>query len=252
MSTAPATPEAIAQRDQLVLEHLSLVRMLAHRLARRLPSHVDGSELVGVGVMGLVDAAGRYEASTGVPFDAFARQRIHGAMLDALRRIDRAPRAVRRQQRTLEAMLSQLRHTLGREPEGEEIAQAMGITLDDYHHLLDELRAAELPTLTRTQEDGGEGGSLIDLALDAAEGPHARLERRELHARLVRALGALPERERQILSLYYDDELTLAEIGEVFDLGASRVSQLRAQAIARLRSLLAAELPAADASGRRR
>ena len=251
MTAAPPTAEAIAQRDQLVLEHLSLVRMLAHRLSRRLPSHVDGSELVGVGVMGLVDAAGRYEASTGVPFDAFARQRIHGAMLDALRRLDRAPRAVRRQQRTLEAMLSQLRHSLGREPEGEELAQAMGITLDDYHHLLDELRSAELPTLTRTQEDGAEGSSLIDLALDAAEGPHARLERRELHARLVQALRALPERERQILSLYYDEELTLAEIGEVFDLGASRVSQLRAQAIARLRSLLAPDLPTSSAPGRR-
>jgi RNA polymerase sigma factor for flagellar operon FliA len=131
MTPARRSQEALAQRDQLVLEHLSLVRMLAHRLARRLPSHVDGTELVGVGVMGLVDAAGRYEASTGVPFDAFARQRIHGAMLDALRRMDRAPRAVRRQQCTLESMLTQLRHSLGREPEGSEVARAMGISLDD-------------------------------------------------------------------------------------------------------------------------
>lgn len=249
--TAPPTAAAAAKRDQLVLEHLSLVRILAHRLARRLPSHVDGSELVGVGVMGLVDAAGRYEASTGVPFDAFARQRIHGAMLDALRRLDRAPRAVRRQQRTLESVLTQLRQAFGREPEGEDVAAAMGLSLDDYYHLLDDLRSAELATLSRVPSAEGDGESLIDLALDSAEGPHAQLERRELHARLVRALGQLPERERQILSLYYEDELTLAEIGEVFDVGASRVSQLRALAIARLRSLLSAELPRAPLADRR-
>jgi len=230
------------QRDQLVLEHLSLVRMLAGRLSRRLPSHVDGTELVGVGVMGLVDAAGRYEPSTGVPFDAFARQRIHGAMLDALRRLDRAPRAVRKQQRTLESVLVRLRQMHGREPETEEVADAMGLTLAEYDHLLDQLQSAEVATLSRVGGDEGPQG-LIDLALDSREGPYAQLERRELHRRLVRALQALPERERQIIALYYDDELTLAEIGKVFDIGASRVSQLRTQAIARLRSLLAADLP---------
>jgi RNA polymerase sigma factor for flagellar operon FliA len=235
-------PEARAKRDQLVLDHLSLVRMLASRLSRRLPSHVDGTELVGVGVMGLVDAAGRYEPSTGVPFDAFARQRIHGAMLDALRRLDRAPRAVRRQQRTLETILGKLRQSLGREPETEEVAQEMGLSLDDYDRLLDQLQAAEVATLSRAGGPDGER-SLIDVALDSREGPYAQLERRELHNRLVRALRALPDRERQIIALYYDDELTLAEIGKVFDIGASRVSQLRTQAIARLRSLLAGEMP---------
>jgi RNA polymerase sigma factor for flagellar operon FliA len=235
-------PEARAKRDQLVLDHLSLVRMLASRLSRRLPSHVDGTELVGVGVMGLVDAAGRYEPSTGVPFDAFARQRIHGAMIDALRRLDRAPRAVRRQQRTLETILNKLRQSMGREPETEEVAQEMGLSLDDYDRLLDQLQAAEVATLSRAGGPDGER-SLIDVALDSREGPYAQLERRELHSRLVRALRALPDRERQIIALYYDDELTLAEIGKVFDIGASRVSQLRTQAIARLRSLLAGEMP---------
>jgi len=235
-------PEARAQRDQLVLDHLSLVRMLASRLSRRLPSHVDGTELVGVGVMGLVDAAGRYEPSTGVPFDAFARQRIHGAMLDALRRLDRAPRAVRRQQRALETILNKLRQSLGREPETEEVAQEMGLSLDDYDRLLDQLQAAEIATVSRAGGPDGER-CLIDVALDTREGPYAQLERRELRSRLVCALRALPDRERQIIALYYDDELTLAEIGKVFDIGASRVSQLRTQAIARLRSLLAVEMP---------
>lgn len=241
-------PQQRARRDQLVLDHLALVRMLASRLSRRLPSHVDGSELVGVGVMGLVDAAGRYEPTTGVPFDAFARQRIHGAMLDALRRLDRAPRAVRRQQRTLESVLGRLRQALGREPETQEVADAMGLTLDDYHRLLDQLQAAEVATVSRASNDEG-GRSLIDVALDSREGPYAQLERRELHARLAQALRALPERERQIIAFSYDDELTLAEIGKVFDIGPSRVSQLRTQAIARLRSMLAADMPPVSGSG---
>lgn len=230
------------RRDRLVLDHLSLVKVLASRLSRRLPSHVDGTELVGVGVMGLMDAAGRYEPSTGVPFDAFARQRIHGAMLDALRRLDRAPRAVRRQQRELEKCLTRLRQDLHREPEADEIAAAMTLSAADYNHLLDQLQSAEVATLSRAGGADGER-SLIDLALDSADGPYAQLERRELHTRLVRALEALPERERQIIALYYDDELTLAEIGKVFDVGASRVSQLRTQAIARLRSMMAETLP---------
>lgn len=230
------------RRDRLVLDHLSLVRVLASRLSRRLPPHVDGTELVGVGVMGLMDAAGRYEPSTGVPFDAFARQRIHGAMLDALRRLDRAPRAVRRLQRELEACLTRLRQDLHREPEAGEIAAAMTLSAADYDHLLDQLQSAEVATLGRAGGADGER-SLIDLALDSADGPYAQLERRELHKRLVRALEALPERERQIIALYYDDELTLAEIGKVFEVGASRVSQLRTQAIARLRSMMADTLP---------
>jgi RNA polymerase sigma factor for flagellar operon FliA len=238
-------PVARDTRDKLVLDHLALVKTLASRLSRRLPPHVDGTELVGVGVMGLVDAAGRYEPSTGVPFDAFARQRIHGAMLDALRRLDRAPRAVRRQQRQLETALQRLRQALGREPETEEVADALALSVDDYHHLLDALHAADLASVQRvSRDDGDEGRSLLDLALDRGEGPYAQLERRQLHARLVRALHALPERERHIIALYYDDELTLAEIGKVFNIGASRVSQLRTQAIARLRSLLAEELSA--------
>lgn len=230
-------PEQREQRDRLVLDHLTLVRALAGRLSRRLPSHVDGEELVGVGVMGLVEAAGRYESSTGVPFDAFARQRIHGAMLDELRRLDRAPRSVRSQQRALEQTLGRLRHELRREPESKEIAAAMSLSEEDYDHLLDQLQAAELPSLGRAGGPDGER-SLIDIAIDTAAGPYAQLERRELRARLAAALRQLPERERQIIALYYDDELTLAEIGKVFGIGASRASQLRTQAIVRMRSMI--------------
>ena len=235
----------LAVRDQLVMAHVDLVRTMAHRLRRRLPSQVEIAELVSVGVLGLIDAASRYQPSLGVPFDAFARRRIHGAMLDALRSLDRAPRSVRRLQRQAEDTIARLRHSLGREPEHEEIAAELGISLDDYDRLLDDVRSAEL-AVARVSDD--QQGSLIDLVIDPDQGPHIRLERRELRQHLAAALLQLPERERQILNLSYVDELTLAEIGRVFGVGESRVSQLRTQAVMRLRSLLRPALSAWEAN----
>jgi RNA polymerase sigma factor for flagellar operon FliA len=198
---------------------------------------VEVSELVSVGVMGLIDAATRYRPSLGVPFDAFARRRIHGAMLDALRGLDWVPRSVRKLQREVDDAIGRLRHSLGREPEGTEIAATLGVSAEEYDSILDELRSAELAVVRRVGSDS-EGGSLLEIAIDGGAGPYTQLERQELKTRLVRALGELPERERQILALYYEQELTLAEIGRVIGVGESRVSQLRTQAILRLRSLM--------------
>ena len=223
-------------RDQLVLAHVELVRTIACRLRRRLPAQVELSELVSVGVMGLMDAASRYQPSLGVPFDAFARRRIHGAMLDALRSLDTVPRSARRRQRAAEAAIAGLRQTLGREPEAEEIAAELGLTAADYERFLDESHSAELAVAR--SEEAENGTTLIELVIDPDEGPHHLCERRELKRQLADALRHLPERERQILSLSYVQELTLAEIGRVFHVGESRVSQLRTQAIMRLRSML--------------
>lgn len=190
-----------------------------------------------IGTLGLIDAAGRYQPSLGVPFDAFARRRIHGAMLDALRELDWAPRSVRRMQRDLDDTLARLRYTLGREPQDEEIAEALSLGAAEYAKMLDQLRAAEVAVVRQADTDE-EGRSLLDVAMDSNDGPHAQLERREMRTLLTAALGRLPERERQILALSYQEELTLAEIGEVIGVGESRVSQLRTQAVARLRSLM--------------
>lgn len=235
-----------AQRDQLVMAHVDLVKTMAHRLRRRLPSQVEVSELVSVGVLGLIDAASRYEPALGVPFDAFARRRIHGAMLDALRGLDWVPRSVRKLQRQAEDAIGRLRHRLRREPEVEEIAAELEITVEQYDHMLDELRTTEVAVARATDQDRG-GTSLIELAIDPDQGPYLQLERRELRRRLAQALTELPERERQILSLSYVDELTLAEIGQVFGVGESRVSQLRTQAVIRLRSLLRPWLASVEA-----
>jgi RNA polymerase sigma factor FliA len=226
--------ENLTRRDQLVMQHVGLVKTLANRLASRLPSQVEVSELISVGVIGLIDAAGRFKPSLGVPFDAFARRRIHGAMLDSLRDLDWAPRAVRKLRREVDAVILRLRGELGREPEGEEVAAAMNVPEAEYDRMLDQLRSADLATI---REASGER-DLLELAIDSAEGPFATVHRQELRQHLAAAIVQLPERERQILALYYEQELTLAEIGEVIGLGESRISQLRTQALARLRTLL--------------
>jgi RNA polymerase sigma factor for flagellar operon FliA len=228
-------------RDRLVMDHVGLVKSLASRLAHRLPSQVEVSELVSVGVLGLIDAAGRYKASTGVPFDAFARRRIHGAMLDSLRGLDWAPRSLRKMRRNVDGAMAQLRHELKREPEEAEVAAALNVSESEYHKMLDQLRTCDLATI-RQASATGDGQSTLEVAIDTSEGPLARLERMELREHLAKAIEQIPDRERQILALYYEEELTLAEIGEVIGVGESRVSQLRSQAIARLRSLLNASL----------
>ncbi len=229
--------EDMTTRDKLVMEHVGLVKALANRLAHRLPSQVEVSELISVGVLGLIDAAGRFKPSLGVPFDAFARRRIQGAMLDMLRDLDWASRSVRKQRRDVDSAMARLRAELGREPESAELAQAMGVSEAEYDRMLDQLRSAELASIRQASTDE-EGQSLIDIAVDLSEGPHQRLERRELRELLAKAIMQLPERERQILAFYYEQELTLAEIGQVIGVGESRVSQLRTQAIARLRSIM--------------
>jgi RNA polymerase sigma factor for flagellar operon FliA len=228
---------SVEARNELVVAHLGLVKVLAARLSRRLPSQVEMSELVSVGIVGLVDAARRYQPSLGVPFDAFARRRVHGAMLDSLRGLDWAPRAVRKIRRDVDQALGCLRHELGREPSEPEIAERLNVTVDVYRKMLDQMRSVDLATI-RQRDPRVEERRSVELTVDLEDGPQVRLERAELRQHLARALSELPERERQILSMYYDHELTLAEIGVVIGVGESRVSQLRTQAIGRLRARL--------------
>ena len=234
MTMAPAVDPA--QRDALVMAHVDLVKSMASRLGRRLPSQVEVSELVSVGVLGLIEAANRYQPSLGVPFDAFARRRINGAMLDALRGLDWVPRSLRKLQRDVDGAMTNLRHTLGREPATEEIAAALGVSPKEYDAKLDELRLAEV-AVVQPSGTGDESLDLLDVAIDD-QGPYRQLERRELRTRLASALKQLPERECMILAMSYEQEMTLAEIGQVIGVGESRVSQLRTQAVARLRSLM--------------
>lgn len=232
-----ASPAEVETSNRLVLEHVGLVKALASRLAQRVPSHVEVGELVSVGMMGLVEAARRFKPSMGVPFDAFARRRVHGAMVDSLRGMDWAPRSLRRMRREIDAVISKLRHETNREPTELEIAGALSVSEPEYRKMLDQIRAVDLAAL-RQLDSGPDDHPLLDVAFDGSDGPHVQFERLELREHLARAIAVLPPRERRILALYYEHELTLAEIGAVIGVGESRVSQLRTQAIARLRSYL--------------
>jgi RNA polymerase sigma factor for flagellar operon FliA len=236
-----ADDPALNERNRLVMENVGLVKALASRLAQRVPSQVEVNELISVGMIGLIEAAGRYRPSTGVPFDAFARRRVHGAMLDSLRDLDWAPRSVRKMRRDVDATINRLRHELRREPEEGEIAGALHVTEADYARMLDQIKAVDIGTIRQLDTATGDS-PMLELAIDPGEGAQVRLERAEMRQHLAAAIEELPERERQILSLYYHEELTLAEIGEVIGVGESRVSQLRTQAIARLRARLRATL----------
>jgi RNA polymerase sigma factor for flagellar operon FliA len=233
-----ATFVDIDARDRLVMSHVALVKALAQRLAQRLPSQVEVSELVSVGVLGLVEAANRYQPSLGVPFDAFARRRIHGAMLDALREVDWAPRSLRRLRRDVDAAIARLRHELGREPQEHEVASALHLAPAQYERALEDLRTLEVAAIRQLETTSDDGETLLDVAIDPGEGAAVQLERKELRQQLATAIATLPERERQILALSYEEELTLAEIGQVLGVSESRVCQLRSLAISRLRTTL--------------
>jgi len=225
-------------RDELVMQNVALVKSLAQRLAQRLPSQVQVEDLVSAGVLGLIEAAGRYKSSLGVPFQAFARRRIHGAMLDALRDLDWAPRSLRRLRRDVDSAVASARARLGREPEEQEIASALGMTVAQYERALEQLRTLELAAARELDAPTADGTPLLEFCVDPGETAVQTIERKELRAHLAKAIGNLPERERQILALYYEEELTLAEIGEVIGVCESRVCQLRGLAVSRLRTTL--------------
>jgi RNA polymerase sigma factor for flagellar operon FliA len=236
-----------ASRDDLVIRHVGLVKSLARRLAQRVPSHVEVSDLVSVGVIGLIDAAGRYRPATGVPFEAFARRRVQGAMLDSLRDLDWAPRSLRRLRRRIEDAVARCRQELGREPEDEEIGAALDLSAEEYARALDQVRGLEVAQVKELDGVGPNGTPLLDVCIDPSEAPDVRLERSELRRHLAAALLALPQRERLILSLHYEEELNLAEIGEVLGVTESRISQLRTLALGRLRASLRAALAPTEA-----
>src|SRR6188768_2018138 len=208
--TAPVPAATVeTDRNQLVINHVGLVKAMAHRLAQRLPSQVEMNELISVGVVGLIDAADRYKPALGVPFDAFARRRVQGAMLDALRELDWAPRSLRKLRRELDLAMGRLRHQLRREPTEEEIAAELNMTAAAYGRSLEQLRTLELGAVRPLDDGSPEGAGLLDLCFDPDEGPEVRLQRTELREHLARAIEQLPPREKHVLAMYYHQEMTL-------------------------------------------
>ena len=217
-----------------VRELAPLVKRIAHHMMASLPPSVEIDDIIQSGMMGLLDAARRYQTSEGAQFETYAVQRIRGAMLDGLRQCDWLPRGVRRNLRQVEAMISRLEQQKGRAPTEAELAKALDMSLADYQQLLQEARGYQIVSYDDFSAD--EEDSFLDRhAVDHAADPLAMLEERSVRETLVAGIEELPEREKMVMGMYYEQELNLREIGEVLGVSESRVCQIHTQAIARLR-----------------
>ena len=215
------------------------VKYIARRIHERLPQHVPFDDLLHAGIVGLIDAMHKYDASKNVRFASYAKFRIRGAILDSLRELDWSPRDLRRKARRVEATMQALQTELGRAASEAELAAAMGLELDDFQHLLDEIRGLEVGSLhVESMEDGRETDLAETIPGRADHDPLFLCLQQERKEMLAGAISQLPEREQQVLALYYQEELTMKEVGAVLGVGESRVSQIHSLAVARLRSIL--------------
>ena len=218
-------------------DHLRLVQLVARRMASRLPAHVELDDLIHFGVLGLLDAAKKYQPDREVQFKTYAELRIKGAIVDGLRELDWMPRSLRRRKRDIEQAKARLSHRLGREPDRSELAAEMGLSVEELQTALDELEGPGDPLSEPGLDETAEGlaGLLPDLDTEDA---HSQIETREREELVKRAVEALPRKERFVIQLYSFADLTMKEIGTLLNLTESRVSQLHAQAMENLRKEL--------------
>jgi len=226
-----------SDKQRYLKEYAPLVKRMAHHLLTRLPASVQLDDIMQAGMMGLIDAVSRYEESHGTQFETYATQRIRGAMLDELRANDWLPRSLRKTQRSIEGAISRTEQRLGRAPNESEIAKEMGVSLEDYQHMLGEAKGCQLLYAEDFNEDEGEG-LLERRSTDDDSDPLARLKDKRFREALVAAIEKLPEREKTVMGLYYEQELNLREIAAVLGVTESRVCQLHGQAVTRLRTKL--------------
>ncbi len=229
--------------EDLLREHLPMVRFLALRIRERLPQQVEMEDLISAGIVGLMDALQKFDPNKKVQFRTYAQFRVRGAMLDSLRALDWGPRDLRRKGRAVEEAIRSLSATLGKAPTESEVAKEMGVDLNTYQHLLGELSGLELSSLNATpsEEAGTEAMALIPAGPE--DDPFLQCQSSEMRRLLAEAIAELPERERLVLTLYYYEELTMREVGATMGVVESRVSQLHSSAMARLRVALGASSP---------
>ena len=239
-----------AERERLLVEQLPQVKYIAKRIHDRLPSHVLLEDLIHAGILGLIEAIQRFDPARHVELKSYAKHRIHGAILDSLRDLDWSPRPLRRKARRIEEAQQRLRARLGYSPSESQLAEELGMDLDKFQHLLGELRGLDLRSLqSEAMEEGSEREVHNPTRTGAAEDPFSLCLRSEMTGLLAKAVEELPERERQLLALYYYEELTMKEAGAVLGIGEARVSQLHSAAIVRLRARMSELLNAQAAEG---
>lgn len=232
------TENGTLDRNQCIEKFAPMVKRIAHHLMARLPASVQLSDMVQAGLIGLVDAAGRYENSQGVQFETYAAQRIRGAMLDELRAHDWVPRGVRKAQRKIDDAQAKLEQKLGRPPLESEIAQYLKVSVDEYRDMLSDSYAFQLVHVDEFEQNGDDAEFLDRNSPADREDPYAKLSDAQFRAALVSAIELLPEREKLLMGLYYEKELNFREIAEVLGVTESRVCQLHSQAVTRLRGKL--------------
>ena len=230
-----------AIRDRLILTYAPLVKYVAGRLGSGLPAHVDEGDLVSYGLLGLIGAIERYDPARDIKFETYAIARIKGAIIDELRALDWVPRSVRSRAREIERAIAELEAKLGTAPTDEQIAAKVGITVEELEDSLTDIARSSIAALDElwTVSDGGDQVALIDTIEDTdAPDPQRSLSQTEMREAIADAIARLPEREKLVVTLYYYEELTLREIGEVLGVTESRVSQLHTKAILRLKARL--------------
>ena len=231
-------PALSGEQERVLLEHLPIVRFLAHRIHERLPQHVEIEDLVSAGVLGLMDAFSKFDPAKQVQFRSYAQFRIRGAILDSLRTLDWSPRELRRKGRAVEEAIRILTARLGRTPGEGEIAAELSLGLEEYQQLLGDLKGLEIGTLhIERNEDSGEE-ELAYVPGRPEDDPLFRCLRGEMEERLTGAIALLPERDRLVMTLYYFEEMTMREIGLALGVVESRISQVHAAAVMRLRAAL--------------
>lgn len=219
--------------DEVIRNYSSLVKRIAHHLVGRMPSHISVDDMIQSGMIGLMEAAQKYDETKGASFETYAGIRIRGSMLDEVRRGDWAPRSVHRNSRKVAEAIRQVESRTGRDAKDREISQALGISSEEYHGMLQDSMATKLFSLNDLL--GEDDSVLVEKERGNHQEPLEKLQKEGLLESLTEAIRQLPEREQLVLSLYYDEELNLKEIGEILGVSESRVSQIHSQAAHRLR-----------------
>jgi len=224
------------EREQLILDHLPQVRWIASRICEKLSGAVSLEDLISTGIVGLINAVDSFDPSYNVKLKTYAEYKIRGAILDSIRGLDGVPGHHRKKLRIIDSAIFAVEQRVMRPPTDDEISRELGISTEEYRRWLEDVRGVTLGSLD-VVSDNGEGVSMLRYIADKSEDEPGRLfERAELERILEEAVERMPHQERMILDLYYRQEMTLREIGEIFDLHITRISQLKAQAVLRLRS----------------
>ena len=231
-------PVGEVPQHELVIKHADLVKRIAYHLVSRMPPNVEVDDLIQSGMIGLLDAAKHYSPTKGANFETYAGIRIRGAMLDEVRKSDWTPRSVHRNMREMAEVVRKIENVKGQDASPVDIAEGLGVSIEDYHKLVQDAASCRLFSFDQMGSSEDES-SPADHARDERPGPFDHIQDAGFRDALAAAIGTLPEREKLVLSLYYDEDMNLREIGEVLDVSESRVCQIHGQALIRLRSRLA-------------